>query len=361
MRRLPIIFLIDVSESMVGEQIQLVEEGLATIIKELKTDPSSIETVWVSIIVFAGQARTLVPLQEITAFYPPRFPIGSGTSLSQGLGQLMHELRKNVKKTTYEQKGDWKPIVFLFTDGAPTDDASKAIEEWKNNWARTANMVAVSFGDEASTRPLYQLTENVLLFKNSNADSYKKFFRWVTDSIKTSSESVENSGSGFELTRLDESLFSKVEEKPYNPGYTVDDNYVVLAGKCQNTKRPYLIKYRKDIIPSSIPGMEYMTTKSYKLVGAYAVDNNYYDLSYEKPQKFSINTNELIGAPTCPCCGNQFGFAMCGCGDIHCIGLSNISHRDNPNPTESQCPSCNTRGMFGAGSDEGFNVDRTQG
>ena len=27
----------------------------------------------------------------------------------------------------------------------------------------------------------------------------------------------------------------------------IDNNYVVLAGKCQNTKRPYLIKYRKDI------------------------------------------------------------------------------------------------------------------
>ena len=36
MRRLPIYFLIDVSESMVGEPIEQVQEGIATIVKELK-------------------------------------------------------------------------------------------------------------------------------------------------------------------------------------------------------------------------------------------------------------------------------------------------------------------------------------
>ena len=35
MRRLPIYFLIDVSESMIGEPIEQVQEGIATIIKEL--------------------------------------------------------------------------------------------------------------------------------------------------------------------------------------------------------------------------------------------------------------------------------------------------------------------------------------
>ena len=112
MRRLPIYFLIDVSESMVGDQIQLVEEGMATIIKAIKQDPHAIETVWVSIIVFAGQAKTLVPLQEIVSFYPPKFPIGGGTSLSKGLGHLMYELRKNTVKTTFEQKAIGNQLYF---------------------------------------------------------------------------------------------------------------------------------------------------------------------------------------------------------------------------------------------------------
>lgn len=350
MRRLPIYFLIDVSESMVGEQILAVEEGMANIIKAIKTDPYAIETVWVSIIVFAGQAKTLVPLQEVVSFYPPKFPIGGGTSLSKGLGHLMYELRKNTVKTTFEQKGDWKPIVFLFTDGVPTDDTKAAIAEWKNSWQRTANMVAISFGDETDKHLLGELTENVLIFKNTTQDDYKKFFKWVTDSIKTSSISVENNSSGFELAKLDGDTVSKIDlTKHAPPTQSVDNNFVVLAAKCQNTKRPYLMKYRKVISPSGFAGLN-LNTLSYRLVGGFQVDDTYFELSDESNTQFKVNSDELIGAPSCPCCGNQFAFAMCQCQKIHCIGGEEVS----------TCPWCGNTGSYTTG-EGGFDVNRTQG
>ncbi|MNS52246.1 von Willebrand factor type A domain protein [compost metagenome] len=350
MRRLPIYFLIDVSESMVGEPIQQVEEGIATIIQALKSDPVAIETVFVSIIIFAGQARTLVPLQEIISFYPPRFPVGSGTSLSRGLGHLMFELRKNIITTTAQQKGDWKPIIFLFTDGVPTDDTTAAINEWKQNWARSTHMVAVSFGEETDTHLLQQLTENVLHFKNTNTAAYKEFFKWVTASIKTSSESVEQNTSGFELSSWNGDTIKKLDqEAPSN--YKLDNNFVILAGKCQNTHRPYLMKYRKSLSSNEWGGLQ-LDTLSYRLVGAYQVDQAYYELSDNEAQSGkSINSQELIGAPTCPSCGNQYAFAACHCGGIHCIGDEEIS----------TCPWCNSQGRYGFGGEGGFNVNRTQG
>ena len=350
MRRLPIYFLMDFSESMVGEPIQLVEEGLATIIQALKTDPNAIETVWVSIIVFAGQPKTLVPLQEIINFYPPKFPIGSGTSLSKGLGHLMFELRKNTVKTTVDVKGDWKPIVFLFTDGVPTDDTSTAIAEWKQSWQRTANLVAISFGEETDTGLLSELTENVLHFKNTDAAAYKQFFRWVTDSIKTSSVSVENNSVGFELAKLDGDIISKIDlSKSKNTISYVDNNFVVLSAKCQNSKRPYLIKYKKRLSSNNFGGLE-IDTLSYRLVGAFQVDNSYFDLSDINSSNFKVNTEELIGAPTCPCCGNQFAFAVCSCGKLHCIGDEEVS----------TCPWCGNQGKYTTG-EGGFDVNRTQG
>jgi uncharacterized protein YegL len=350
MRRLPIYFLIDVSESMVGDQIQQVEEGMSQIIKAIKTDPHAIETVWVSIIVFAGQAKTLVPLQEVVSFYPPKFPIGGGTSLSKGLGHLMYELRRNIVKTTYEQKGDWKPIVFLFTDGVPTDDSQAVINEWKQNWQRTANMVAISFGNEADTNVLKELTENVLHFKNSSQEDYVKFFKWVTDSIKTSSVSVENNASGFELAKLDGQTITKVDLKSSTNPFTLDPNYVVLAGKCQNSHRPYLIKYRRVITPSAFEGLN-LNTSSYRLVGGFQVDNSYYELSDEQAETSVINTSELIGAPACPCCGNQYAFAMCACGKVHCIG----------DEEESTCSWCGSKGRYGSSGEGGFDINRTLG
>jgi len=349
MRRLPIYFLIDISESMVGEQIQQVEDGMATIIKAIKTDPHAIETVWISIIVFAGQAKTLVPLQEVVSFYPPKFPIGGGTSLSKGLGHLMYELRQNTVKTTLDQKGDWKPIIFLFTDGVPTDDTKNVIAEWKQNWQRAAYMVAVSFGDEADTSILSELTENVLHFKNSTEDDYKKFFKWVTDSIKTSSVSVENNQSGFELAKLDGDTISKIDLAKNPAPRRYDSNYVVLAAKCQNTKRPYLMKYRKVINPSELGGLN-LQTRSYRLVGGFQVDNSYFELSDEQSGSVSVSSNELIGAPSCPCCGNQYAFALCQCQKIHCIGTESVS----------TCPWCGNQGSYTSG-EGGFDVNRTQG
>ena len=350
MRRLPIYFLIDISESMVGDQIQQVEEGMATIIKAIKQDPHAIETVWISIIVFAGQAKTLVPLQEVVSFYPPKFPIGSGTSLSNGLGHLMYELQKNTVKTTYEVKGDWKPIIFLFTDGTPTDDTTISINQWKQNWSKTANLIAIAFGDNIDTSILAQLTDNVLLFNNSTTEDYAKFFKWVTDSIKTSSISVENNLAGFELAKLDGDTISKIDLTKHKPHQQfVDDNFVVLAAKCQNTKRSYLMKYKRINNTTSIGGLD-LSTKSYRLVGGFQVDNSYYELSGDHVIEAKVNSDELIGAPACPCCGNQFGLAICQCNKIHCIGDENIS----------TCPWCNSQGTYGSG-DRDFDINRTQG
>lgn len=347
MRRLPFYFLIDISESMVGEPIRQVEEGLAAIIKELKTDPYALETAWVSIIVFAGRAKTLVPLQEIVNFYPPRFPVGSGTSLSNGLGHLMFELRSNLVKTTPERKGDWKPIIFLFTDGAPTDNTLPAIAEWKKNWKQSANLVAISIGNNSDLKLLGELTENVLALDDTRTGAYKEFFKWVSASIKTNSINVESNSAGFELAKIESDVISKINLTKQVPHQQVDSNYVVLSGKCQNTKRPYLIKYKRTITPA---GISDFNTLSYKLVGAFEVENSYFELSGEAGTRQKINTEELVGAPTCPSCGNQFGFAICGCGGLHCIG----------DEEASTCPWCGKTGTYGVG-ESGFDVNRTQG
>lgn len=140
MRRLPIYFLIDVSESMVGEPIIQVEKGMRNIIQELRTDPYALETVFVSVIVFAGKEKVLSPLTELYKFYPPQFPIGGGTSLGTALDCLMNDIDKSVKKTTVEMKGDWKPIIFLFLTGCqptihskPSTDGTHIIRE-KRIW-----------------------------------------------------------------------------------------------------------------------------------------------------------------------------------------------------------------------------------
>lgn len=177
MRRLPIYFLIDVSESMVGDPIKQVEGGMRQIIQELRTDPYALETVFVSIIVFAGKAKTLSPLTELYKFYPPTFPIGGGTSLGAAMNLLMDEMDKNIVKATEETKGDWKPIVFLFTDGTPTDDPTVSFTRWNQKYRCKANLVAISIGDNVNTQVIGQISDNVMRLNETDDETFNAFFK----------------------------------------------------------------------------------------------------------------------------------------------------------------------------------------
>ena len=74
-------------------------------------------------------------LKEIAlSEYKEKVFFKGGTSLSKGLSVLMDAIDKDVVKTTYEQKGDWKPLIFLFTDGVPTDNPQSEIERWIKNY-----------------------------------------------------------------------------------------------------------------------------------------------------------------------------------------------------------------------------------
>lgn len=243
MRRLPIYFLVDVSESMVGEPIQQVQDGMRMIVQELRTDPYALETAYIYVIAFAGKAKSVTPLTELYKFYPPTFPIGGGTSLGAALNFLMDDMDKSLVKTTLEKKGDWKPIIFLFTDGTPTDDPTSAFSRWNQKYRHSANIVAISIGDNANTQLLGQISDNVLRLNNTDEMSFKSFFKWVTASIKATSVSVTDMGddevklaptSGINLEKVDTS-------KPC----IIDENFVVLVGKCSNTKKTYLVKYAK--------------------------------------------------------------------------------------------------------------------
>lgn len=347
MRRLPIYFLLDVSESMAGDPIEQVQEGIATIIKELKTDPHALETVWISIIGFAGKSKTITPLQDVITFYPPKIPIGSGTSLSKGLQELMNAIDKDVVKTTYEKKGDWKPIIFLFTDGIPTDDSEAAIDRWNKYYRSKSNLVIISIGENTNFNLLGKLTDQVLLFNNNDSHSYKEFFKWVTSSIKTTSENISNnSNDGIDLSKASPDLIEKIDLTKNHS--LPDNNFVVLNGKCSTNDKLYLIKYKKALQESNVPGFQ---TRFYKVEGAFRIDeNSYRELSDDSGNHNKISSEELYGNPSCPSCGNNFALATCACGGIHCISGDG----------NAKCPWCGNTGSYGI-AEGGFDINRTLG
>lgn len=195
-RRLPVYLLLDCSGSMMGEPIEAVRQGIKALLSELKGDPQALETAYISIITFDSSARQISPLTELMLIKEPTIQASGATALGGALRVLMDCIKTEVRKSTAEQKGDWKPIVYILTDGAPTDTETfnKACEELKN--VHTANIIACAAGSNAKTEYLKKITNNVLMMNNLSSGDLAKFFAWVSSSIKISSSKLDEKPGG---------------------------------------------------------------------------------------------------------------------------------------------------------------------
>lgn len=200
MRRLPVYLLLDTSGSMYGEPIEAVRNGVQVLISTLRSDPYALETAYLSIITFDNSAKQITPLTELSAFQQPNIDANGCTALGEALELLANRVDAEVTKTTAEVKGDWKPLVFIMTDGEPTDNLNKGLAEFKKR--KFGTVVACAAGAGANTNTLKQITENVVSLDTADSGTIKAFFKWVSASISTGSMKVEEAGQ--EMNSLSE-------------------------------------------------------------------------------------------------------------------------------------------------------------
>lgn len=199
MRRLPVYLLVDTSGSMHGEAIEAVRNGLQVLVSTLRQDPYALETAYLSVITFNSTAQQLTPLTELMNFQVPNIDASGTTAMGEALSLLANCINREVVKGSAEVKGDWKPVVFLLSDGSPTDDLSKGIAAMKN--IKTGTFVACAAGASADTTTLKQITDTVVSLDTADANSIKAYFKWVSASISVSSQKIEN---GKEVSGLNE-------------------------------------------------------------------------------------------------------------------------------------------------------------
>ncbi len=199
-RRLPIYLLLDTSGSMHGEPITAVQNGVQMVMSALQNDPQALETAYISIITFESEVKQLIPLTELSQFNPPQLSAGGCTSMGEALKFVSQSADKEIMKNTPDTKGDWKPMVFIMTDGVPTDDFASGLEVFKKR--KWGMVVACAAGGDADEKLLQQITENVVKLSTADAESIKAFFKWVSQSITTSSKSVGVTNQ--EITSIDQ-------------------------------------------------------------------------------------------------------------------------------------------------------------
>lgn len=191
-RRLPVYLLIDTSGSMKGEPIESVKVGIDTMLSTLRNDPYALETVNISIITYDKDIKQLLPLTPIDELQMPNVttPDSGPTHMGAALEMLLEKVDNEVNRGTPTQKGDWMPLLFLMTDGKPSDIQAFNAVVPKIKKGSFATIVCCAAGPKAKTEELKQLTDNVYQIDTLDNAILMKFFKWVTGIIGEGNKSM---------------------------------------------------------------------------------------------------------------------------------------------------------------------------
>ncbi len=192
MRRLPVYILLDTSGSMRGEPIHSVNVGLQSMLSALRQDPYALESVHLSVITFDLEAKVYLPLTPLDQVQIPDLdvPSAGATFMGAALELLAQEVGKHVQKSTDDVKGDWRPLLFLMTDGSPSDVYAYQQMLPTIKQLNFAIIVACAAGPKAKTESLLQLTNQVVVLDSMDSNSFASFFKWVSASVVAGSSSA---------------------------------------------------------------------------------------------------------------------------------------------------------------------------
>jgi uncharacterized protein YegL len=204
-RRLPVYFLVDTSGSMQGDPINQVASQLGVVIDGLRANPQALETAHLCLITFGSSAKVEVPLTSLETFNIPTHLDASGsTAMGEALQLICRTRASDLNRKTASSSGDWRPMVFLMTDGIPTDDFDAGLAEFKRQRWGVRVACAVNGAEEdnlrkfldnsGATRGTPDETSNLVHISTTDSMQMQAFFKWVSDSISAASNSQDPDG-----------------------------------------------------------------------------------------------------------------------------------------------------------------------
>lgn len=190
-RRLLTYLCIDTSGSMRGEPIEAVNSGLRALLNSLRANPYALESVHLAVTTFDSVIKEVLPMTSITEVNLPEIqcPPSGGTMLGAALEDICEQVGRDVRRSSATEKGDWRPMLVILTDGKPTDTLAFSEVIPRIKAAGFAKVIACAAGPKADPSQLRQLTDHVVQLDTMDAASFASFFEWVSATFSQDSQS----------------------------------------------------------------------------------------------------------------------------------------------------------------------------
>ena len=191
-KTLPVILLLDNSGSMSsGDHITILNNAVNTMLKSFREMDSIIASISVAIITFGGEVKLLSELKLADETEDVKLDANGGTPYGKALSiaKAMIENKESFPKRSY------RPMVITVSDGLPNDEWEISLNAFKHEGRSSkCHCLAMSIGAPDGTPAFEVLSkfadgkENVYFAEN--AKDIHKFFKFITTTIKTRTQSV---------------------------------------------------------------------------------------------------------------------------------------------------------------------------
>jgi uncharacterized protein YegL len=185
--RCPCLLLLDTSGSMGGAPIEELNLGVRLFKDELLADGLAAKRVEVALLTF-GPVNVVSDFQTAPCFEPPALVSGGDTPIGEAVTKGLELLRQ--RKAAYRSSGIayYRPWVFLITDGAPTDEWTRAASEiLEGESAKSFAFFSVGVqGADMATLGKLSVREPLKL----KGLQFRSLFQWLSGSMRSVSRST---------------------------------------------------------------------------------------------------------------------------------------------------------------------------
>ena len=197
-RTMVLFFVVDTSGSMNGAKIGTVNSAIEEIVPELKdiSEQNADAQIKVATLSFSTGAKWINEPVAAESFRWNYLNANGVTDLGKACAELNDKLSRNAYMG--DIAGSFAPVIFLLSDGEPTDNYMESLEKLReNNWFKKAIKVAVAIGNDANRRVLSDFTGDPdAVITVHTPEALKKWIQFVSVTASQIGSKSSNAGGG---------------------------------------------------------------------------------------------------------------------------------------------------------------------